>query len=83
MGRRLTLSNYAGGSFCGLDVYQLKHIPKCMENWQPLWAHNCFPFDSVHGDLFKLFHAARNPVEQISINYKTNISNPDFGLDQV
>ena len=52
-------------------------MPKCVENWGPLWAHSCFPFESVNGDLLKLFHGTRNSVEQVcfSYMYKTNISN--------
>ena len=80
VGRCLTFSYSAGGSFCGLNVHHLKHMPKCVENWGPLWAHSCFPFESVNGDLLKLFHGTRNPVEQVCISYKTNISNTDFRL---
>ena len=80
VGRCLTFSYSAGGSFCGLNVHHLKHMPKCVENWGPLRAHSCFPFESVNGDLLKLFHGTRNPVEQVCISYKTNISNTDFRL---
>lgn len=78
--RCLKCSYSAGESFCGLNVHHLKHMPKCVENWGPLWAHSCFPFESVNGDLLKLFHGTRNPVEQVcfSYMYKTNISNTYF-----
>ena len=56
-----------GGTFCGLNVHHLKHVSKCVENWGPLWAYSCFPFESQNGDLLKLFHGTRNPVEQVCL----------------
>ncbi|CAG2200342.1 unnamed protein product [Mytilus edulis] len=34
---------------CGLNVQNISHIIKLVEDWGPLWTFSCFSFESIHG----------------------------------
>ena len=56
-----------------MNVHNLIHLPKVVENLGPLWAHSCFPFESANGELLKLFHGSQAVEKQVvrytDINY--------------
>ena len=53
--------------FCTLNVHQLLHLPDCVKNNGPLWAYSCFAFESINGELLKLFHGTQNVDTQIVV----------------
>ena len=55
--------------FCAdtMNVHQLRHLVFHVQNWGPLWAFSCFGFESLNGDVKKLFHGTRNMSQQVCI----------------
>ncbi len=51
--------------YCTLNVHQLLHLTDCVRNNGPLWAYSCFAFESVNGELMKLFHGTQSVDTQI------------------
>lgn len=47
------------------NLHSLLHMPEDVRNLGPLWTHSTFPFESLNGDLLKLFHGTQNIVFQI------------------
>ena len=43
----------------------LRHLVWQVRNWGPLWSYSCFPFESVNGEIRKLFHGTRDMSEQV------------------
>ncbi|XP_064472537.1 uncharacterized protein LOC135387052 [Ornithodoros turicata] len=58
-----------GNEFMTFNVHQLLHLPKCVKKMGPLWAHSCFPFESMNGRLLKLITAAKGVPLQILERY--------------
>ena len=50
-----------------MNVHNLLHLPRVVENLGPLWAHLCFPFESANGELLKLFHGSQAVEKQVDI----------------
>ena len=48
-----------------MNVHQLRHLKVHVQNWGPLWCFSCFGFESVNGDIKKLFHGTREMSEQV------------------
>ena len=63
-------SNLTGKNACTMNVHLLKHIPECVQNWGPLWAYSCFPFESMNGHLKKYFHGTKNMNTQVMSLYR-------------
>ncbi|CAG2216372.1 unnamed protein product [Mytilus edulis] len=38
-----------GDAICGLNVHNISHIIKLVEDWGPLWTFSCFSLKSIHG----------------------------------
>ena len=38
-----------------INVHNLLHLPKVVENLGLLWAHSCFPFEAANGELLHFF----------------------------
>lgn len=47
------------------NVHQLLHIPKCIEDWGPLWAHSTFAFESANYRLLTAIQSAKGVIQQI------------------
>lgn len=47
------------------NVHLLLHLAKSVRDWDPLWAHNAFAFESGNGYLLKVIHAAKGVHHQI------------------
>ncbi|XP_053390624.1 uncharacterized protein LOC128553487 [Mercenaria mercenaria] len=54
-----------GARYSGLNAHSLLHLPKCVQDLGPLWVYSCFPFESLNGDLLKLFHGTQHVDTQI------------------
>ena len=48
-----------------MNVHLLRHLVWQVKNWGPLWSYSCFPFESVNGEIRKLFHGTRDMSEQV------------------
>ena len=55
----------AGPKMLTMNVHQLCHLVYHVRNWGPLWCFSCFGFESVNGQLKKLFHGTRDMSEQV------------------
>lgn len=49
-----------GDAVCGLNVHNISHIVKCVDNWVPLWTYSCFAFESFNGEISKAIHGKGN-----------------------
>ncbi len=49
-----------------MNVHMLTHLAFHVRNWGPLWSYSCFSFESVNGQIRKLFHGTRDMSEQVS-----------------
>ena len=49
------------------NVHGLLHLPECVRNLGPLWAHSCFPFEEANRDLLKLFHGSQGIEKQVTL----------------
>ena len=49
-----------------MNIHQLKDITFHVRNWGPLWSFSCFGFESISGDIKKLFHGTREMSQQVS-----------------
>lgn len=49
-----------------INVHNLLHLPETVKNLGPLWAHSCFAFEAVNGELLKLFHGSQKVEKQVS-----------------
>ena len=47
------------------NLHSLLHMAEDVRNLGPLWTHSTFPFESLNGELLKLFHGTQNIVFQI------------------
>ena len=57
-----------------MNIHQLKHITFHVRNWGPLWSFSCFGFESINGDIKKLFHGTREMSQQVSCMSTLSIS---------
>ena len=57
------------------NVHLLLHLPRSVDNWGPLWCHNCFTFENGNGEMLKTIHAANGVVHQVHryLNYQRNV----------
>lgn len=56
----------AGAHANSMNIHLLKHLTDHVKNWGPLWSYSCFGFESVNGDVKKLFHGTRDMSEQVN-----------------
>ena len=49
-----------------MNIHLLKHLTVHVKNWGPLWSYSCFGFESVNGDVKKLFHGTCDMSEQVN-----------------
>lgn len=54
-----------GARYMTLNAHLLLHLPKCVKDLGPLFVYSCFPFESLNGDLLKLFHGTQYVETQI------------------
>lgn len=47
------------------NVHQMIHIPKCVNDWGPLWAHSAFSFESANHKLIIAIKLSRGVIIQI------------------
>ena len=47
------------------NVHQLLHLTESVKNWEPLWSHFGYPFESGNGYIVKTVHAAKGVISQI------------------
>lgn len=55
-----------GDQHMSANIHQLLHLGDTVRQLGPLWVYSCFSFESVNGQLVKLFHGTQNPVIQIA-----------------
>ncbi|KAK8771430.1 hypothetical protein V5799_025326 [Amblyomma americanum] len=58
-------AGYYGQHFMTLNVHQLLHLAKNVENLGPLWANSAFPFETGNGKVVKMVKAAKGAPMQI------------------
>ena len=56
---------YTGEDACSMNVHSLKHLARNVQNWGPLWAYSCFPFESFNGHIKRRFHGTRCMNHQV------------------
>ena len=61
------LTMFTGERSATMNIHLLIHLTKCVENWGPLWAYSCFPFESMNYQLKKLFHGSQNMTKQVNV----------------
>ena len=64
---KVTLHLYIGSAMQTMNVHLLRHLVFNVRNWGPLWSYSCFGFESVNGELKKLFHGTRDMSQQVSL----------------
>ena len=47
------------------NVHLISHLMDCVHSWGPLWAYTCFVFETMNGQLKKLFHGTRDMSKQV------------------
>ena len=47
------------------NLHSLLYMAEDVRNLGPLWTHSTFPFESLNGELLKLFHGTQNILFQI------------------
>ena len=57
--------------YLSANLHQLLHLHDTVEQLGPLWVYSCFSFESMNGNLIKLFHGTQNPVIQIANTVST------------
>lgn len=62
-----------GKRFMTFNVHSLGHICNKVEDLGPLWAHSCFFYEDLNGDLRNLFHGSHNVELQIALAISTQI----------
>ena len=58
------------------NLHSLLHMAEDVRNLGPLWTHSTFPFESLNGELLKLFHGTQSIVFQIVSAVNINRSLP-------
>ena len=53
------------------NVHLISHLVDCVRSWGPLWAYTCFVFETMNGQLKKLFHGTRDMSKQVISLYAT------------
>ena len=56
-----------GERYYTANIHQLLHMPDCVHNLGPLWAHSSFPFKNTNGWLQDLFHGLSDPKKQVQL----------------
>lgn len=59
------LFHHLGERYCLTCVHMLLHLTDAVRNLGPLWATSCFPFESMNGQLTRMFHGTRQPHMQV------------------
>ena len=49
------------------NVHLISHLVDCVQSWGPLWAYTCFVFETMNGQLKKLFHGTRDMSKQVNL----------------
>ena len=71
-----------GARYMTLNTHSLLHLPKCVKDLGPLWAYSCFAFESLNGQLLKLFHGTQAVEMQIVAAINSHQLLPNL-LDQL
>lgn len=59
------MNSLYGERYMTLNTHSLLHLPGCVQDIGPLWVYSCFPFESLNGELLKLFHGTQYVDTQI------------------
>ena len=54
-----------GNAVCGLNVHNLSHLVKIVQDWCPLWTFSCFSFESFNGEITKAIHGKGNASGEV------------------
>jgi hypothetical protein len=60
------------------NVHALLHISRKVNDLGPLWAHSCFFFEDLNGDIRKLFNGTQNVQCQILYSVSVNQKIPEL-----
>ena len=58
---------YIEKRYMTIKVHQLLHLVDSVRCLGPLWAHSCFPFESLNGRIKRMFHGTCSPHLQVHI----------------
>ena len=61
----LTFEKLYGEQYQTANIHSLLHMAEDVGNLGPLWTHSTFPFESLNGEMLKLFHGTQNIAFQI------------------
>lgn len=59
------IENLYGTRYQTFNVHSLLHLHQKVKDLGPLWAHSCFFFEDLNGDLRSLFHGTSNVQDQV------------------
>lgn len=69
----LSFEELYGMRHCTSNLHSLLHLPGKVRLLGPLWAHSCFFYEDLNGDLRGLFHGTRHIAKQmvhaVSVHY--------------
>jgi len=57
--------NSSGDEYMLPNVHGLLHLADAVQDLGPLWAHSCFPFESLNGNILKLYHGSQGVEKQV------------------
>ena len=55
--------SHAGEKSTTMNIH-LSHLVDCVRNWGPLWSYSRFVYETMNGQLKKLFHGSRDMTKQ-------------------
>lgn len=61
----LTFGKLYGERYQTANIHSLLHMAEDVRNLGALWTHSTFPFESLNGEMLKLFHGTQNIAFQI------------------
>ena len=51
--------------FMAFNINLLLHMSRSVYDWEPLWSHNTYAFESGNGELLKVINAAKGVHDQV------------------
>jgi len=64
--------NSSGDEYMLPNVHGLLHLADAVQDLGPLWVHSCFPFESLNGNILKLYHGSQGVEKQVRYTYCTS-----------
>lgn len=59
-----------GPQFCSINLHHLLHLPDTMRQLGPLFAHTCYEYEDLNGQMLKLVHGTTHIDTQISKSHQ-------------